>query len=50
LIQRASQLTDPQKIMVRATNWIGDGVMSLPALEALRSRFPNSEIVLVTKP
>lgn len=36
--------------MVRATNWIGDGVMSLPALEALRARFPTSEIVLVTKP
>jgi heptosyltransferase-2 len=36
--------------MVRATNWIGDGVMSLPALEALRARFPMSEIVLVTKP
>jgi heptosyltransferase-2 len=50
LIQRASQLTNPQKIMVRATNWIGDGVMSLPALEALRARFPTSEIVLVTKP
>jgi len=50
LIQRASRLTNPQKIMVRATNWIGDGVMSLPALEALRARFPTTEIVLVTKP
>jgi heptosyltransferase-2 len=50
LIQRAGKLANPQKIMVRATNWIGDGVMSLPALEALRARFPTSEIVLVTKP
>lgn len=50
MIRRASQLTNPQKIMVRATNWIGDGVMSLPALEALRARFPAAEIVLVTKP
>jgi len=41
---------DPKKIMVRATNWIGDAVMSLPAIEALRARFPNSEIVLVAKP
>ena len=41
---------DPKKIMVRATNWIGDAVMSLPAIEALRARFPNSEIVLVSKP
>ncbi|MBI4165818.1 MAG: lipopolysaccharide heptosyltransferase II [Acidobacteria bacterium] len=39
-----------RKIMVRSTNWIGDGVMSLRALEALRARFPSSEIVLVSKP
>ena len=39
-----------RKIMVRSTNWIGDGVMSLGALEALRARFPSSEIVLVSKP
>jgi heptosyltransferase-2 len=36
--------------MVRATNWIGDAVMSLPALEALRERHPAAEIVLVAKP
>jgi heptosyltransferase II len=41
---------DFRKIMVRATNWIGDGVMSLGALEALRARFPAAEIVLVSKP
>jgi heptosyltransferase-2 len=43
-------LTDPQKIMVRATNWIGDAVLSLPALAALRASFPKAEIVLVAKP
>jgi heptosyltransferase-2 len=36
--------------MVRATNWIGDAMMSLPAIEALHARFPNAEIVLVSKP
>lgn len=40
----------PRKILVRATNWIGDAVISLPALEALRARFPEAEIVLVAKP
>jgi heptosyltransferase-2 len=50
MIWRGSSLVNPQKIMVRATNWIGDGVMSLPALHALRARFPKAEIVLVTKP
>ena len=32
------------KILVRATNWIGDAVMSLPALRAIRQRFPDAEI------
>jgi heptosyltransferase-2 len=41
---------NPKKIMVRATNWIGDAVMSLPAIEALHARFPDSEIVLISKP
>lgn len=40
----------PRKILVRTTNWIGDAVVSLPALEALRNQFPESEIVLVSKP
>lgn len=47
---RGIGLNDPRKILIRATNWIGDAVMSLPALEALRARFPASEIVLVSKP
>jgi heptosyltransferase-2 len=50
MIWQGSNLANPQKIMVRATNWIGDGVMSLPALQALHARFPKAEIVLVTKP
>ncbi|MGH9450471.1 MAG: lipopolysaccharide heptosyltransferase II [Terriglobia bacterium] len=41
---------EPKKILVRSTNWIGDAVISLPAIEALRARFPESEIVLVSKP
>jgi heptosyltransferase II len=45
-----SRLTAPRKIMVRATNWIGDAVMSLPAIEALQNRFPDAEVVPVVKP
>jgi lipopolysaccharide heptosyltransferase II len=44
------ELEAPRKILVRATNWIGDAVMSAPALEALRERFPEAEIVLLAKP
>jgi heptosyltransferase-2 len=39
-----------QKILVRATNWVGDAVMSLPALRALRDRFPDAEISILAKP
>jgi lipopolysaccharide heptosyltransferase II len=43
-------LEHARKILLRATNWIGDALISLPALEALRARFPAAEIVLVAKP
>jgi heptosyltransferase-2 len=37
-------------ILVRATNWIGDTVMSLPALHALRERFPGAQIAILARP
>ena len=39
-----------RKILVRATNWVGDAVMSLPALRALREKFPSAEISILAKP
>jgi heptosyltransferase-2 len=38
------------KILVRATNWIGDAVMSLPALAAIRANFPTAEIAVLARP
>ena len=38
------------KILVRATNWIGDAVISLPAIRALHERFPNATITILAKP
>jgi heptosyltransferase-2 len=35
---------------VRATNWIGDVVMTLPALEALRERYPGNRIAVLARP
>src|SRR5579864_1260790 len=43
-------LRDVKKILVRATNWIGDAVMSLPALAAIRAGFPKAEIVVLARP
>ncbi len=37
-------------ILVRAANWVGDAVMSLPALHLLRVRFPSARISVVAKP
>ncbi len=37
-------------ILVRAANWVGDAVMSLPALRALRRRFPGARITVLARP
>jgi heptosyltransferase-2 len=38
------------KILVRATNWVGDAVMSIPALRAIRGRWPTAEIAILARP
>ena len=38
------------RILVRATNWVGDAVMSLPALRAIRVRFPAAHIAILAMP
>src|ERR1700751_1204312 len=37
------------KIVVRGTNWIGDAVMTVPALRGLRAIFPDAHITLHTR-
>ncbi len=36
--------------MIRATNWVGDAVMTTPALGCVRATFPEAEIVVVANP
>ena len=36
------------RIVVRAPNWLGDAVMSMPAVQRLRQRFPNAHLSLLT--
>jgi heptosyltransferase-2 len=39
----------PKKILVRATNWVGDAVMSVPALQALREQYPGAHISILAR-
>jgi heptosyltransferase II len=38
------------RILIRATNWVGDAVMSLPAIRAIRARFPDAHIAILARP
>ncbi|HEV2198562.1 MAG TPA: lipopolysaccharide heptosyltransferase II [Bryobacteraceae bacterium] len=38
------------RILVRATNWVGDAVMSVPALRVLHDRYPRAEVSILAKP
>ena len=38
------------RIMIRATNWVGDAIMALPALRAVRTKFPDAHIAIVARP
>jgi heptosyltransferase-2 len=38
------------KILIRATNWVGDAIMALPALRAVRQHFHDAEIAVVAQP
>jgi len=44
------KLRSANKILVRGTNWIGDAVMTTPALMALRAECPEAEIVMLANP
>jgi heptosyltransferase-2 len=39
-----------RRILIRATNWVGDAVMSMPAFEAVRENFPESHITILARP
>jgi heptosyltransferase II len=39
---------DAPRILIRGTNWLGDAVMTTPALARLREKFPKAQIALLT--
>lgn len=38
------------KILIRGTNWIGDAVMTLPAMTSIRETYPQAHIAVLVKP
>ena len=41
-------MSQPDKILVRGVNWLGDAVMTTPALQRLRESKPQARITLLT--
>jgi heptosyltransferase II len=39
-----------RKILIRGPNWVGDAVLAIPAIKAVRDHFPESEITLLVRP
>ena len=46
--QPLASFPEPSRILVRAVNWLGDAVMTTPALARLRERYPSAHITLLT--
>jgi heptosyltransferase-2 len=42
-----SSILHPRTILVRGTNWLGDAVMTTPALLRLREKFPDAHIAML---
>jgi heptosyltransferase-2 len=40
----------PGRVVVRAPNWLGDAVMALPAMAAVRAHFPSAHLTVAATP
>lgn len=38
------------KLLIRATNWVGDAILSLPALRTVRAKFPGAHVAILARP
>jgi heptosyltransferase-2 len=47
---KVKEAPDKERIAVRGVNWIGDAVMTIPALRAIKKHFNSAEINLILKP
>ncbi|MEE9910667.1 MAG: lipopolysaccharide heptosyltransferase II [Deltaproteobacteria bacterium] len=42
--------TGLNRILIRGTNWIGDAVMTLPAVTSIRAAYPRAHLAVLAKP
>jgi heptosyltransferase II len=47
---KKSEIAAVKKILIRGTNWVGDAVMSVPAMREIRRIFPDAHISLLVRP
>jgi heptosyltransferase-2 len=47
--KRKLEAEEIKSVVVRGTNWVGDAVMTIPALRELRRILPNARITLATR-
>ena len=40
----------PRRILVCGVNWLGDAILSMPALQAFRWEQPEADLTLLVKP
>jgi len=39
-----------KRLLIRSTNWVGDAIMTTPAVRAIRQNFPDAQIEMLAKP
>ncbi len=47
---RRPEIRACKRILLRGTNWVGDAVMSIPAMKEIRRLFPEAHIALLVRP
>lgn len=52
MAQRRTDVAEraPQRLVVRMPNWLGDALMALPALSAVRAALPNTHLTVAALP
>jgi len=47
---KRAEISAAKRILIRGTNWVGDSVISVPAMSEIRRLFPEAHISLLVRP